>query len=114
LDIDSIPPATAMSYSSQRMSFAAYMTAFIPSRRPCSPSPRPRSPGSRRRSRLPRRRLADRRLQDVAHDHLLDLLRLHARVLRARIDGDRAEAAAPGAEESVPRNEPIGCARRRE
>jgi hypothetical protein len=30
LDIDSIPPATARSYSPQRMSFAAYMTAFMP------------------------------------------------------------------------------------
>src|SRR5205085_11002998 len=29
-DIDSIPPATARSYSPQRMSFAAYITAFMP------------------------------------------------------------------------------------
>ena len=30
LDIDSIPPAMAMSYSPQRMSFAAYITDLSP------------------------------------------------------------------------------------
>src|SRR5207302_3014263 len=42
-------------------------------------------------SGLPRRRLADRRLQHVAHDHLLDLVRTHPRVFQRAANSDRPE-----------------------
>src|SRR6185503_2625118 len=51
-----------------------------------------RNRDARENPRLPRRRLADRRLQDVAHDDLLNLLGLDARVLECAFDRDCAES----------------------
>ena len=57
--------------------------------------------------RLARRRLAGARLENIAHDRLVDLLRRDAGALDRGADGDRAELGGRSVE-SAPPNLPIG------
>ncbi len=109
-DMDSIPPATATSYSPAWMALPASITARIPDPQTLWTVTQGTVFGMPAADRgLPGRRLADPGLEDVAEDHLLDLApaRTPDRSSAARM-ADGAEGRRRAGVDSFPRNEPIG------
>ena len=108
LVIDSMPPATTISHSPARISWSAIAMAF---------EARQADLVDRDRRHAPRqaagdaggagRVLAGAGQDDLAHDQVVDLLRLHARLLQRALDGDATELgrreALEAAEEAADR-----------